>query len=142
MLVDSNILVYAINRRSPKHTVAQNFLQNNIGNLEVAHQNIFEALRVLTHPKFPSTMKIHDALKAIDNIIKACRIVCPDEKTHSITLLLIKKNKLVSDQIFDAYLVATALSNGITTIATDNIRDFKKLKAIKIINPFLQTTHN
>lgn len=142
MLIDSNILVYAINRRSPKHKAAQIFLQNNIRHLEVAHQNILEALRVLTHPKFPYSMTIHHALKAIDNILKSCRVICPTEKTHYITLLLIKKNKLVSDQIFDAYLAATALSNGITTIATDNTRDFKKFKEIKLMNPFLQKIHN
>ena len=142
MLVDSNILVYAINRRSPKHTAAKNFLKNNIGNLDVAHQNIFEALRVLTHPKFPSPMEIKDALKAIADIVKACRIICPNEQTYYITLLLIRKNKLISDQIFDTYLAATALSNGISTIATDNARDFKKFKEIKLINPFLKSTRN
>lgn len=142
MLVDSNILVYAINRRSPKNKIAQIFLQNNIGHLEIAHQNILEALRVLTHPKFPSPMKINDALKAIENILKSCRVICPAEKTHYIALLLIKKNKLVSDQIFDTYLIATALSNGINAIATDNTRDFKKFKEIKLINPFLKTIRN
>ncbi len=142
MLVDSNVLVYAVNRSSPKHKIAQFFLQNNTGDLEVAHQNILEALRVLTHPKFPSPMKIQDALKAIDSIIKTCRVVYPDGKTYHITLLLIDKNKPVSDQIFDTYLVATALSNEISTIATDNIRDFKKFKEIKLINPFLQPIHN
>lgn len=142
MLVDSNILIYAINRRSLKHKAAQIFLQNNIGHLEVAHQNILEILRVLTHPKFPSPMKIKDALKAINNIVKTCRVIYPEEKTYHITFLLIEENKPVSDQIFDTYLVATALSNGITTIATDNTRDFKKFKEIKIINPFLQKIHN
>lgn len=142
MLVDSNILVYAINRRSPKNKIAQIFLQNNIGNLQIAHQNILEVLRVLTYPKFPSPMKIDDALKAIENVLKTCHVICPVEKTIYIALLLIKKNKLVSDQVFDTYLVATALSNGITTIATDNTRDFKKFKEIKLLNPFPQTSHN
>lgn len=142
MLVDSNILIYAINHSSPKNKMAQIFLQNNVGNLQVAHQNILETLRVLTHPKFPHPMKINDALKSIENILKACHLICSVEKTIYITLLLIKKNKLVSDQIFDTYLVATAISNGITTIATDNTRDFKKFKEIKLINPFLQSTHN
>lgn len=92
MLIDSNILVYAINRSSPKHKAAQIFLQNNIGHLEIAHQNILEALRVLTHPKFPYSMKIHHALKAIENILKACRVICPAEKTHYITLLSFKRD--------------------------------------------------
>lgn len=142
MLVDSNILVYAVNRSSPKHKIAQFFLQNNTSNLAVAHQNILEALRVLTHPKFPSPMKIQDALKAINSITKTCRVVYPEGKAYHITLLLIDKNKPVSDQIFDTYLVATALSNGIDTIATDNTRDFKKFKEIKLLNPFLQTHQN
>ena len=142
MLVDSNILVYSINRRSAKHVAAKNFFQSKAGDLKIAHQNIFETLRILTHPKFPFPMKINEALKAIDNILKSCQVVSPNEKTYYITFLLIRENRVKSDQIFDAYLAATALSNGIDTIATDNIRDFKKFKEINLINPFLQTTHN
>ena len=142
MLVDSNILVYSINRRSAKHVAAKNFLQNKAGDLKIAHQNIFETLRILTHPKFPSPMKVSEALKAIDNILKSCKVISPNEKTYHITFLLIKENRVKSNLIFDAYLAATALSNGITTIATDNTRDFKKFKEIVILNPFLQTTHN
>lgn len=58
MLIDSNILVYAINILSPKHKKAQNFLQENITKLEIAHQNIFETLRVLTHPMLQTIQKI------------------------------------------------------------------------------------
>lgn len=136
MLIDSNILVYSINSSSPKHKRAQKFLQENLGILELAHQNIFETLRVLTHPKFPSPMNIGDALGAIENILKACRVISPDYRTHHITLELIKKHRLSADQIFDAYLVATALGSGIDTIATDNIGDFKKFTELRIINPF------
>ena len=136
MLIDSNILVYSFNSSSPKHKKAQNFLQDNLGELVVAHQNIFETLRVLTHPKFPSPMKIEDALEAIDNILKGCTVISPDYRTHHITLELIKKHKLSADEVFDAYLVATALGNGIGIIATDNTKDFKKFIELEIINPF------
>lgn len=137
MLVDSNILVYSINIPSPKHKKAQKFLQKNIGNLEVAHQNIFETLRVLTHPKFPSPMRINSALDAIESILRGCRIISPDYRTHRIALGLIKKYRLSADRVFDAYLAATALTNYIDTIATDNVRDFKKLPELTIINPFI-----
>ncbi len=136
MLIDSNILIYSINISSPKHKQAQNFLQKNTGNLEVAHQNIFETLRVLTHPKFPSPMKINKAIEVVESILKSCRIISPDYRTHQIALQLIKKYKLSADEIFDAYLVATTLSNDINVIATDNIRDFKKISELKVINPF------
>lgn len=137
MLVDSNILVYSINRRSPKHKKAQQFLKTNLDNLHLAHQNILETLRVLTHPKFASPMKITNALRAVQSIANACTIISPDYRAHLITLELIKRHKLTSDQVFDAYLAATALSNNIDTIATDNVKDFDKLTEIKITNPFV-----
>ena len=136
MLIDSNILVYAINSSSPKHIAAQRFIQRSVGKLEVAHQNIFETLRVLTHPKFPNPMKISEAVDAVENILKACDIIAPDYKTHRIALELIKKYKIVSNQIFDAYLAATAISNGIATLARDNIKDLQRFSEITIISPF------
>lgn len=137
MLIDSNILIYSINSSSPKHTKAQKFLQDNIQQLEVAHQNIFESLRVLTHPKFVHPMRITDALIAVNTIVEVCNIISPDYKSHRIALELISKFKLTSDQIFDAYLVATVLSNDIDIIASDNVKDLGKFELIKVINPFI-----
>lgn len=136
MIIDSNILVYAIDKLSPKHSKAQKFLRENLNILEVAHQNIFETLRVITYPKFPNPMKLKDAVDAVERILKVCSIVSPNWKTQRIALELIKKYKLSSDTIFDAYLAATALSNDIKIIATDNVADFKKFNEIQIFNPF------
>jgi len=138
MLVDSNILVYSVNSSSPKHKKAQNFLMKNLDDLETAHQNIFETIRVLTHPKFPSPMKIDDAISAMENLLTGLTIISPDYRTHRIALELIKKYKLSSDKVFDAYLVATALSNDIETIATDNTKDLQKFTGlINAFNPFV-----
>lgn len=136
MIIDSNIVVYTIDKNSLKHKKAQAFLKENLGSLEITHQNIFETLRVLTHPKLPRPMKVDDAINAVEKILKACRIVSPNWKTPSITIELIKKYKLSSDLVFDAYLVATALSNDINIIATDNVKDFQKFKEIAVFNPF------
>lgn len=135
MLVDSNVLVYSINKRSPKHRKAQEFLQNNLGNLEIAHQNIFETIRVLTHPKFPAPMNPKEAVEAVFRIFKACRLICPDYKTVPLTLEFVKRYNLAADQVFDGYLVATTISNDVKVIATDNVKDFQKFP-IKILNPF------
>ena len=105
----SAVLIYSINSSSPKHKEAQQFIQNNVGNLAVAHQNIFETLRVLTHSKFPYPMKVTEAIGAVKNILEACDIVSPDYKTHRVALELIEKYNISSNQIFDAYLAATAI---------------------------------
>lgn len=139
MLIDSNILVYSINISSPKHKKAQDFLKKNIGEFVVAQQNIFETLRVLTHPKFPSPMDPDDAIEAVDRILKAGEVITPDYNTYQIALELIKKYNIFSDKVFDAYLVATCLSCDISTLATDNVKDFKVFPQIHVINPFTQT---
>ena len=82
-------------------------------------------------------MKPSDAQDALWAIIKMFRIIYPNNKTHYLALELIKEHKLVGNHIFDAYLAATAITNDIMEIATDNVKDFQKFK-IDIFNPFTQ----
>lgn len=135
MLVDTNVLVYAINADSPKNKQAQVFLQTHRKELVVAHQNIFETLRVLTHPKYFKPMSPKDAQAAVLAILRACRVIIPDYNTHYLAFELIKEHNLLGNRIFDAYLGATAISNGIRAIATDNEKDFKKF-GVTVYNPF------
>ncbi len=136
VLIDTNIIVYAINDSSPKQPKAQSFLQNSIRNGVIAHQNIFEALRVLTHKKFSSPMQPTEAITAIYNIVNNFHIIAPDYGAHDIALALVKKHNLKGDEVFDAYLAATAIASGIKTIASDNVKDFVKFESIAVINPF------
>lgn len=136
MIIDSNILIYAINADSPKNKKAQEFLRENLKDLEITHQNILETIRVLTHQKFSKPMGLKLALTAIQAISQSCRIISPTQTTYYLWLELINKYALTGNRIFDAYLAATALSNGIDIIATDNVADFKKFKGLKVINPF------
>lgn len=137
MLLDTNIIIYAINTASPKHTKAQQFIREYQSKLAIAHQNIFEALRVLTHPNFPSPLTVPKAIQAVENIAEALHIIFPTFETHHLATELIKKYHLTADKVFDAYLVATAITNGIETIATDNTKDFQLLTEVETHNPFL-----
>jgi len=136
MLIDSNILIYALNSNSPKHSLAQKFLQQHDITFVVAHQNIIETLRVLTHHKFSTPFKPKRALTAVEQIISQCSIIYPNGDTLQTSIELIKKYSISGSEIFDAYLVATALTNGITTIATDNVKHLKKYVEAHIVNPF------
>ena|SRR5579872_6846977 len=136
MLLDSNIIIYAINESSPKHKLAQEFIVKNKSKLYVAQQNIFETLRILTHPKYPKPMNITDAIDTVQGICDALTVISPQQETYILALELIKKYGLTSDQVFDAYLLATMLSNEIRDIVTDNEKDFKGFEGIKILNPF------
>jgi len=135
MLIDTNILIYSLNADSPKYAAAQNFLKKHKEDLEITHQNILEAIRILTHTKFPDPMDPKQAVEAILKIAESGRIISPNFRTVLVSLEFTKKHSLVGNRIFDAYLAATALTNGVDVIATDNVKDFQKFP-IKIINPF------
>jgi predicted nucleic acid-binding protein len=136
ILIDSNVLIYAINSSSPKNLLAQTYLQAHVGKMAVAHQNIFETLRVLTHNKFPNPMPTSDAISAIMNILKGCHVIEPQIDTYQIALALIQKHNLKGDKVFDAYLAATAMSLGIKHIATDNVKDFLLFDGVTAMTPF------
>ena len=138
MLVDSNILIYAINKDSPKYKTAIKFLEKNKFDLVFAHQNIIEAIKVLTQQKYSHPITPQLATNAVLLIANASRIISPNNITYPIVLDYIKKFKLSGNRIFDAYLAATAISNGIYEIATDNSKDFKKFTELKILNPFVR----
>lgn len=136
ILVDSNLLIYAINRSSPKHQAAQSYIQTYKDELCVAQQNILESLRVLSHPVFPHSLSISAAMDAITGIVDACTLLTPMRETYELTLHLLRRYSLRSDDVYDTYLVATALTYGVTKIATDNEKDFRVFTEITVINPF------
>ena len=136
ILLDTNILVYSLDKKSPKNHIAINYIKGNAENLAITHQNINEALRVATHPKHIKPMDIDCAIKAVTAIAEGLSIIFPKENTIFITLELLKKYKIKSNHVFDVYLAATMLSNGIEEIATDNEKDFSIIKEVRVLNPF------
>jgi predicted nucleic acid-binding protein len=136
MLIDSNILIYALNSASPKSKIAQNFLRKNSQGLVLAQQNILETIRVLTHSKFPNPFPPKKALSALQAISDAATVISPNNKTLAIVVELIDKYEISGSEIFDAYLVATALSHQYYQVATDNIKHLQKYQEIEILNPF------
>lgn len=136
MLIDTNIIIYAINSASPKHTRAKQFLLDHQDNLILAHQNVLEAIRVLTHPKFSNPLSFSQAEKAVTAIAQAATVIAPVQDSLAIAIGLMHAYGRSQNRIFDAYLVATMLSHGIKKIATDNERDFVLFAEITVMNPF------
>jgi len=135
MLIDSNILIYSLNSASQKHQAAQTFLQLQ-KQLIFAQQNVFETLRILTHSKFPNPFPVDKAIDAVAEITDKATILTPTLETQDLATALTHKYQITGTEIFDAYLVATALSNNVKKIATDNVAHLGKYTEIKVVNPF------
>jgi predicted nucleic acid-binding protein len=139
LLIDSNILIHSLNLNSPKNRVAQDFLSSSDKQLFFTHQNILETIRVLTHHKNPTPFHPEKAVQAIDTLVgsKNILVLTPTRDTHILAFGLIAKYQITGLEIFDAYLVATALSYNVTTIATENTKHFEKYEEVTVFNPFL-----
>lgn len=139
VLIDSNVIVYSSNTLSSKYKVAaevrERFRCKDFTGF-ISHQNIFESLRVLTHPKYENPMSLSEALKQLEALKSFSIVISPTLGTDELALALIDKYQLSSNAVFDAYLVATMLSYGLYKIVTDNVSDLGKFEEIEVINPF------
>ncbi len=134
-LLDTNILVAALDKNNKNHTKAIIFLTgSDKANLKfiLSSQNILELSAVLI-----SALKISRKLSidALDKFINdpLVKIIYPSPAALEKFISLLSENTNV--YIVDLFLIATALANNVNTVVT-NDRDFSKVKGIKVYNPF------
>ena len=134
-LIDTNILIYAQDRKSKNCEDASNILkQLNEEKFQgyIALQNLLEYSAVLTKLyKYPKSNVVVDLKIFISN--PKITILHPSEKTTSVFLSLMKNDLKL--YVYDLYLVAYMKTYGIDAIITDD-EDFKEIKGIEVINPF------
>jgi len=142
ILFDTNILVYVHNRVSPYHKTAY-LLETQVleGKLQAAisTQNILEFYSTVTSPqKINLPLSPQEAGRVIhDYLASPFQIIHPHAGDFDRALYFSIERKIKGRKIFDLYLIATMLSNGIETIYTANDKDFRIFKEINAINPFV-----
>ena len=138
VLLDSNILIYAYNQSSPFHKKAFSLLRDVLEKKVkgvITHQNLLEFYSISTDPK-----RVEKAIspQACSEVVKDLRqnlsLIYPNVESFNKLLFLIDEHRLKGARIFDAYLVATCVSNGITNILTVNKEDFINFSEIKVID--------
>jgi len=145
--IDTNILVYALDSKSPFHLRAIDFVDRaSRGELKmrISPQVVGELYATITNPKKAShPLSPNEATDVIKSIWETGNIrkIFPKQETLELTLDLVKRYQLKSLDFFDAQIVATMLDNGVSTIYTVNKDDFAVFEEIKAINPLeLDTT--
>ena len=123
VLVDTNILIYHVGGSAP----ASQFLNKIIGE-QAFHLSILSVVEFLgwlghTEEKF----------KECQALVKLAKVFSVDAQIadKAVDLRRIKKIKLA-----DAIIASTAIVNNLN-LATRNQADFKGIKTLEIINPFL-----
>ena len=133
ILIDTNVLVYAIDADSKFHVKSKSLVENESYNLFTTSKNLSELLVVLTRgPKV--SIKTDSALKIILNLSTYLNILYPTPQSFKRFQKLLLKYRPVGLHIHDFEIVSIALSNNVSMIATFDKSDFKSIKEIELFD--------
>ena len=132
VLIDSNVLVYAVELTSPNHNRAKAVLIEycDAGACVVSAQNLAEFMFVVNRK---NRATFESANQFVSNLAENAIVVTYTEKD------VLRANQICYSYnvpFFDALLVATMEREKIFTIITENVKDFKKIDWLEVINPF------
>ena len=142
ILIDANLLIYAIDSSSPHHRAARNWLEKILsGSDEVGltWHVILAFLRIVTHPavvRRPVAPEV--ALDYVDSWLQqpCVRTVVPGAKHWLIFRALLRATGTAGNLTSDAHLAALALEHDCELYSSDH--DYKRFPGIKHINPLEQ----
>jgi predicted nucleic acid-binding protein len=141
ILLDTNILVHAAGAQSIRHIKSKELRDQAVtGEFEacIAAQVLTEFYAVVTDPRrFQPPLTPNQAQRELRAYLStSLKLILPKETTVTRMLNLLGPRSVRSGKIFDVFLVATMLDNGVRRIYTENINDFKSIDEIEAINPF------
>ena len=132
VLVDTNVLIYAIDADSKFHQRALNFLCDPTIRFFTTSKNISEFLVVLTRNK-EIDISTNECLELLNDLIEDIEILYPNPTTIKLFYDLIRKYNPRGLWIHDLEIASISISYGISKIVTNNIVDFKRIDEIDII---------
>jgi toxin-antitoxin system PIN domain toxin len=139
MLVDANILLFAVDRTSPFHESAAAWLTNQLnGPARVGFpwESLAAFLRISTHPRAGEhPLAPGDAWGHLEDWLAAAPswIPRPTERHPEVLGGLIRKYHLRGNLIADAHLAALAVEHGLTVCSADT--DFARFSEVRWEDP-------
>lgn len=121
-LIDTNIIVGYLNNNIPE--TGMEFMHKIID--EVPNISVITKIELL---RFNAPPKSYNVLL---DFIKSSNVLNLDDKTVNATITLCRNNSI---KIPDAIIAATSLAHSFSLI-TRNVSDFKKIKNLKVVNPW------
>lgn len=140
-VVDTNLLLYALNPDSPDHHSAHALLEEwRRGDRSwfLTWGIIYEFLRVSTHHRvFPRPLTIRQATGWIEHLLASPRadILTPTPRHLAVlTSLVADHPRLGGNVVHDLHTVALMREHGVTEIRTADA-DFHQFAFLKVVNP-------
>jgi toxin-antitoxin system PIN domain toxin len=130
ILVDANVLIYAVNEQSPQHEEARGWLERVLDSNETVGLTwivLLAFVRLVTNQRiFPTPMTTDQAFDIVDAWLAHANVVVPSPGIgHSIALRdLLTRTGSAANLVNDAHLAAIALAHGATVVSYDG--DFNR----------------
>ena len=141
ILVDTNVLIYAVDADSIHHSASRAWLESALSGTDrvgFAWIVVLAFLRITTHRKIMvRPLSPEDAIAYVDSWLEQPFSELIGPRTHHWPLLrnLLHAAGTAGNLTSDAHLAALALENGAVVCSTDN--DFRRYPGIEQINPLL-----
>ena len=139
MLIDANLLLYAVDSDSPHHEAAAGWLtsvMNGHRRVGLPWQSIAAFIRISTHPRIsPRPLPVADAWAVVESWIGLPHCWQPEPGPGFARFLgrLLRDDHAVGNLVSDAMLAALALEHGLTVYSADT--DFARFADLAWVNP-------
>jgi toxin-antitoxin system PIN domain toxin len=139
ILVDANLLLYAVNSAATRHDAARRWLDAKLsGTEEVSFvwPVILAFLRISTHPGlFPRPLSVRSATAKMEAWLgqPVARLLDPSHQHWENFGELLRQTQCHGNLVQDAHLAAVAIERGATLCSTD--ADFSRFPGLNWINP-------
>lgn len=139
ILVDVNILIYAVDADSPHHARARRWLEETLSSdtpVALPWVVILAFLRITTRSGILRTpLPPQEALDYVDSWLRQpfVEALGPGENHWAVLRSLLESSGMAGNLTSDAHLAALALEHGATIASADN--DFRRFAGITHTNP-------
>lgn len=139
MLVDANLLLYAVDAGSRHHGVASAWLEevlNGDRRVGIPWQSLGAFLRISTHPRIAtSPLTAAQAWSFVQDWLDAPVSWVPPatERTAAVLRSLVERHHVTGNLVTDAQLAALAIEHGLVVCSTDT--DFARFDELRWENP-------
>lgn len=139
MLVDANILLYAVDEQSLPHDAARRWLEaalNGSRRIGLPWQSLLAFVRIVTHPRaLAAPLAPADAWSFVADWLDApaAWVPQPDRGYRETLRRLVCELDLRGNLVSDAALAALAIEHGLSVVSADS--DFARFPGLTWINP-------
>lgn len=138
-LVDTNILLYAVDEGSPHHSVARPWLEAQLSGAETfafSSAVLLAFVRLATNPRvFETPLAVEAAFDLVDSWLElpATTIVHPLDRHHQLLRELLAPLGTAANLTSDAHLAALSIEHGAELCSADH--DFARFPRVRWTNP-------